>query len=131
MQSSYYSNSVDTSGLGQVLLIEGGSTIFTYGLGDQTTQLLSMMYNRFGPITSFTGSFIADEWTLRLNRTDPCHGENLANPVVVPDASTPHRCSFIYIFFFWGGGGGGGRLELKTYAYWYCFVRFVRHHELC
>ena len=60
-----------------MLSVENGSRLlFGYGAGEQTHDLLSSVYNRFGPISSFTGTFQADEWTLTINRELPNNGIN-------------------------------------------------------
>ena len=43
--------------------------------GGRTKELLTLLSERFGPITSFSGTYRADEWTLHINRSDPAEGE--------------------------------------------------------
>ena len=45
--------------------------------GGRTHELLSYLYTRFGPISSFTGTYQADEWRLNINRRDPDPSESI------------------------------------------------------
>ena len=64
---------------GRVSAIENNLRLFAIGSdllgGGETHQLLQYLYERFGPVTSFTGTYQADEWRLNINRRDPDSGE--------------------------------------------------------
>jgi hypothetical protein len=62
---------------GKVLAVENSLRISAYGSdtgGGNTEELLTNIYNRFGPISSFTGTYRADEWRLTINRVNPDSG---------------------------------------------------------
>ncbi len=80
LQSSYYTNSIRTSG-GRVLSVENSLDYTAYGSdsgGGDTHELLLHLFRRLGPVSSFTGTYQADEWRLTINRRDPDPSE-LAN----------------------------------------------------
>lgn len=68
-QSGYYNSTVtDTSG--SVREIENSSyRLYGYGTGGSTAKLLAYLVQQFGPVTSFSGSYKADRWTLNINRS--------------------------------------------------------------
>ena len=45
--------------------------------GGNTRGLLSHLQQRFGPVSSFTGTYQADQWTLTLNRRAPDLSESV------------------------------------------------------
>jgi len=75
MQSSYY---IDRSSVlytaGQVLTLERNTyqnLPCAYGSdtgGCRTLQVLQYLHRNFGPVSSFTGSYRADSWTLDITR---------------------------------------------------------------
>ena len=71
-QSGYY-NSTVTATSGNVGLVETlGNRLSGYGTdigGGSTAKLLAYLVQRFGPVTSFSGSYRADRWTLNINRS--------------------------------------------------------------
>jgi hypothetical protein len=76
VQSSYLNSSI-LAPRGQVVAVENNLRNFGHGPdtgGGQTEELLTNIYNRFGPISSFTGTYIADEWRLTINRGNPDSG---------------------------------------------------------
>ena len=58
---------------GQVLAVENSMRLFaSYGPADvDTEELLATIFNRFGPVSSFTGTYQADVWRLNINRRNP------------------------------------------------------------
>ena len=75
LQSSFYSNSVTASD-GRSLTVENTLTYYAYGSdsgGGSTHQLLLHLFERFGSVSSFTGTYRADEWRITIDRsnTDP------------------------------------------------------------
>ena len=68
-----YSSSLTFTPPGSVRLTEANSTLYGYGNDvyneGKTAPLLLYLQERFGPVSSFTGSPIADRWHLTLNRT--------------------------------------------------------------
>ena len=61
-----------------MLAVENNLRFFGYGKDDgggKTHELLTNLYNRFGPVSSFTGTYQADVWRLRINRRNPDRGE--------------------------------------------------------
>ena len=65
-----YSSSLTFTPPGSVRLTEANSTLYGYGNDEgKTAPLLLYLQERFGPVSSFTGSPIADRWHLTLNRT--------------------------------------------------------------
>ena len=47
----------------------GGRTLYGYGVGGRTAELLAYLVQQFGPVTSFSGSYKAENWTLNINRS--------------------------------------------------------------
>ena len=75
LQSSHHSNSVTASD-GRNLTVENTLTYYAYGSdsgGGSTHQLLLHLFERFGSVSSFTGTYRADEWRITIDRsnTDP------------------------------------------------------------
>ena len=59
---------------GQVLAVENSMRLSGHGPDDgggNTEELLTTIYNRFGPVSSFTGTYQADVWRLNINRRNP------------------------------------------------------------
>ena len=59
---------------GQVLAVENSMRLYAYGPDDgggDTEELLTTIYNRFGPVSSFTGTYQADVWRLNINHRNP------------------------------------------------------------
>ena len=57
---------------GQVLATENTLRYYGYGSyygGDRTRQLLTHLNSRFGPVSSFTGTYQADVWRLNISRS--------------------------------------------------------------
>ena len=78
-QSSYYHNTA-VYPPGQVLTVENSLRLYSYGSnsgGGKTRQLLDIISDRFGPVSSLTGTYQADVWRLGINRRDPDRGEYL------------------------------------------------------
>jgi hypothetical protein len=73
VQSSYLNSSI-IAPQGQVLAVENSLQIPTFGSYVGTEELLTNIYNRFGPISSLTGTYRADEWRLSLDRGNPDTG---------------------------------------------------------
>ncbi len=77
LQSSFLSSSVIG---GRVLSVENTLSHNAYGIDaeyeidrgidEDTEELLLYLYERFGPVSSFTGTYRADQWTLTI-RGDP------------------------------------------------------------
>jgi len=72
MQSSYY---IDRSSVlytpGQVVTLERNTyqnLPSAYGPDSGTLQVLQYLHRRFGPVSSFTGSYRADSWTLDITQ---------------------------------------------------------------
>ncbi len=57
----------------QVLSVENTLRYSSYGEGD-ADGLLNYLNDRFGPISSFTGTYQADLWRLHLNLGKPNNG---------------------------------------------------------
>ena len=73
LQSSYHPNSVTASD-GRDLTVENTLNLFGFGSdsgGGHTHQLLLNLYERFGSVSSFTGTYQADEWRLTIDRDNP------------------------------------------------------------
>ena len=51
--------------------------------GGDTRELLLYLYGRFGPVSSFTGTYQADRWNLNINRRSPNSSECLKLDVKV------------------------------------------------
>ena len=70
-QSGYYNSTVTvTSGnIREVEILPSSERFYGYGKGGSTAKLLAYLAQRFGPVTSFTGSYKADNWTLNINRS--------------------------------------------------------------
>ena len=73
-QSGYYDSTVTaTSGsIGVVETLGRSNRLSGYGSdtgGGSTAKLLAYLAQRFGPVTSFSGSYRADRWTLNINRS--------------------------------------------------------------
>ena len=66
---------------GKVLVVERvgyGIIPCVYGSdtgGCRTLQALQYLYNRFGPVASFSGSYKADSWTLNIERQEAISGK--------------------------------------------------------
>ena len=61
-----------------MLAVENTSRLSGYGKDDgggDTHEILTNLYNRFGPVSSFTGTYQADVWRLRINRRSPDRSE--------------------------------------------------------
>ena len=73
-QSGYYNSTVTaTSGsIGVVETLSRSNRLSGYGSdtgGGRTAKQLVYLAQRFGPVTSFSGSYRADRWTLNINRS--------------------------------------------------------------
>jgi hypothetical protein len=47
------------------------------GGGSATEGLLTEIYRRFGPVSSYTGTYQADVWELNIDRRNPDNGETV------------------------------------------------------
>ncbi|CAH3188819.1 unnamed protein product, partial [Porites evermanni] len=85
---SYYLDKSSVSGdVNQVKAIERKSYHYGYGSdsgGGNTVELLKKVYNRFGVVTSFTGTYIADEWSLVIRSSS---GTSAATITPTPTAA--------------------------------------------
>ncbi len=45
---------------------EEGRFRFAFGGGGRTERLIQYLSDRFGPVSSFTGTYRADEWTVNI-----------------------------------------------------------------
>lgn len=75
MQSSYYNSSV-VYPRGGVVSVENSLEYSAYGpdtkgVMNNTEELLTTLHDRFGSVSSFTGTFRADQWRFTINRQDP------------------------------------------------------------
>lgn len=72
LQSGYYSGTVTTTSGSVVREIEtltSPENLHGYGDGGATVDLLLYLEQRFGPVSSFSGSYRADRWDLTVQRT--------------------------------------------------------------
>ena len=72
-------STVRTSGSG-VGIVEDRSDLGYYAYGsdsgdDSTQKLLLYLYERFGPVSSFTGTYQADRWNMNITRRPPNSSE--------------------------------------------------------
>lgn len=77
LQSSFLNSSI-VAPPGKVLVVENNLRLFGHGPDDgggRTEELLTTIQNRFGPISSFTGTYSADVWRLTINRRSSDSGE--------------------------------------------------------
>ena len=75
-QSSYLRGTVNYP-VGKVLAVENSLRLSGRGSdsgGGSTHELMTNIYNRFGPIASFTGSYRVDRWDLNIKQ-QPGSGE--------------------------------------------------------
>ena len=74
-KSSYYNSTVSSipaSAIRHTEILSRSEGSFGYGLdieGGKTADLLLYLQGRFGPVTSFSGSYSADRWELNIHRT--------------------------------------------------------------
>ena len=70
-QGMHYNSTVTaTSGsIREVETLPSSEGLYGYGKGGSTAKLLAYLAQRFGPVTSFTGSYKADNWTLNISRS--------------------------------------------------------------
>jgi hypothetical protein len=73
VQSSYLNSSI-VAPPGKVLAVENTLRIDAYGSYGGTEELLTNIYNSFGPTSSLTGTYSADGWRLNINRRNPDSG---------------------------------------------------------
>ena len=75
IQSGYYNSTVSSTPSNAILVTEILSRPDNhngYGTdlgGGDTVELLLYLQQRFGPVSSFSGSYRADRWDLTINRT--------------------------------------------------------------
>ena len=87
LKSSYYNSTVSSSSSGAIREIETLSrsdSIRGYGSdigGGRTVGLLLYLQQRFGPISSFSGSYRADHWELNIQRNTGAHCYCYIRPV--------------------------------------------------
>ena len=82
LQSSFHTTSLVAPPSKVRVVEEDTLRLSAYGLDEQsrdTEELLATLYNRFGPVTSFTGTYRADEWVLNISREDPDNGDYICN----------------------------------------------------
>ena len=85
LQSSFLNSSI-VAPPGKVLAVENNLRISAYGSdsgGGHTEELLTTISNRFGSISSFTGSYSADVWRLTINRGSPDGGKCSMVPIII------------------------------------------------
>ena len=73
MQSSRHRSFVHAP-TGTIRVVENNLEFYAYGNdfeGGQTEELLRNIYNRFGPVASFTGTYQVDSWSLTIDRGSP------------------------------------------------------------
>ena len=51
--------------------------------GGDTHQLLTTLYDRFGSVSSFTGTYQADEWRLTIDRSNVNHSESAEDTHII------------------------------------------------
>ena len=85
LQGSYYLETSSVSGVSSQIVERIPYQTLPYGLcddsgGGSTDKLLMYVASRFGPVASFSGTYRADGWVLRIQRT--------------PIESSEYRCSY-------------------------------------
>ncbi|CAI8043500.1 Sushi, von Willebrand factor type A, EGF and pentraxin domain-containing protein 1 [Geodia barretti] len=90
--SGYYASTVTSSpsnAIRQTETLRDPDNHYGYGtdLGSGgTAELLLYLQQRFGPVTSFSGSYRADRWELNIHRTSGCSFNNVTRNCPVPSA---------------------------------------------
>jgi hypothetical protein len=90
--SSYYNSTVSSSPASAIRhteILSRSEGIRGYGSdigGGKTADLLLYLQGRFGPVTSFSGSYRADRWELNIHRTSGCSFNNMTRNCPVPSA---------------------------------------------
>ncbi len=76
LQSSTLNSSVIFN-KSRVLKVDNNLSLYAYGSdhgGGHTSRLLELLTQKLGPISSFTGTYLARKWILNINSTLPTSG---------------------------------------------------------
>ncbi|CAI8042289.1 hypothetical protein GBAR_LOCUS23500, partial [Geodia barretti] len=90
--SGYYASTVTSSpsnAIRQTETLRDPDNHYGYGTdlgGGRTAELLLYLQQRFGPVTSFSGSYRADRWELNIHRTSGCSFNNMTRNCPLPSA---------------------------------------------
>jgi hypothetical protein len=90
--SGYYASTVTSSpsnAIRQTETLRDPDNHYGYGTdlgGGRTAELLLYLQQRFGPVTSFSGSYRADRWELNIHRTSGCSFNSMTRSCPVPFA---------------------------------------------